>query len=155
MSCRTVAFGGLISLAACSGIHQPSTANPSADPGQGGSRPVEFVATLAEFTQRPTPPGLPTRFRITSVRIPEPGKQTEVTWRALDGDPQLLPRAGPGIFQLAEGQTINLTLRAENGGDQAALVLVGTIEGTQARGTFSDRLFYTRAGAFLAQIRQQ
>jgi len=79
----------------------------------------------------------------------------EITWRSLDGSPQMAPRAGSGFFVLADGRTINITLIAVNGGDQATLVLEGTLEGAQARGNFADRLFYPRSGVFVAQIRQE
>jgi hypothetical protein len=152
---RILALGGLISLAACNGTHEPSTPSPTVNPGLQGSRPVEFVATLTEFTQRPTPTGLPTRFQVTSVRMPAPGEKLDITWRALDGSSQTAPMTGTGLFERADAQKITVTLRATSGGDQPALVLEGTLEGTQARGTFADRLFYTRSGAFLAEIRQQ
>jgi len=152
---RILALGSMISLAACNGAHEPSTPSPSVNPGVQGSRPVELVVTLTELTQRPTPSGLPTRFQITSPRMPAPGEKLEITWRALDGNSQTAPMTGTGAFERSDERKINVTLRAANGADQAALVLEGTLEGAQARGTFSDRLFYSRAGAFLAEIRQQ
>jgi len=65
----------------------------------------------------------------------------EITWRVLDGSPQMAPRAGSGFFVLADGRTINITLIAVNGGDQATLVLEGTLEGAQAGGDVADRWF--------------
>ncbi len=161
---RLLALGSLISLVACNGVHEPSTPTPSVNTGLESSRPIELEATLTELTQRPTPSGLPTRLQITSPRLPGPGEKVEITWRALDGSPQMapragsgffVPRAGSGFFVLADGRTINITLIAVNGGDQATLVLEGTLEGAQARGNFADRLFYPRSGVFVAQIRQE
>ena len=154
MSYRTVALGGLISLAACNGVPEPSTPTPSAEPTLQASRPVELSITLTELTQRPTPAGLPNRFQISSPRMAV-GQATAITWRSLDGDPQKAPRSGSGILEMVDGRTIKITLKAVDGADQPALVLDGTLEGMQAHGSFTDRLFYARTGSFLAEIQQK
>ncbi len=151
---RTLAIGSLISLAACNGVPEPSTPTPSAEPTLQASRPVELSITLTELTQRPTPAGLPNRFQISSPRMAV-GQKTAITWRSLDGDPQKTPRAGSGFVELVDARTIKMTLIAVDGADQLALVLEGTLDGMQARGSFTDRLFYARAGSFLAEIQQK
>jgi len=154
MSYRTMAIGGLISLVACNGVPEPSTPTPSAEPTLQTLRPVELTVTLTQLTQRPTPTGLPNRFQISSPRMAV-GQKTAITWRSLDGDPQKAPRTGSGILEMVDGQTIKMTLSAADGADQPALVLEGTLDSTQARGSFTDRLFYARAGSFVAEIQQK
>jgi hypothetical protein len=152
---RLLTLGTLISLTACNGVHDPSSVSRNAEPALQASRPVELTVTLAQLTQRPTPTGLPSRFQISSARIPDAGQKTEITWRTLDGDPQKAPRSGSGTLELVDARTIKITLKAVDGADQPALVLEGTLDGMHASGSFTDRLFYARGGSFVAEIQQK
>src|ERR1043166_3060591 len=75
---RLFTLASLISLAACNGVHDPSAVSRNAEPALDATRPVELTVTLTQLTQRPTPAGLPSRFEITSSRIPEPGQKTDI-----------------------------------------------------------------------------
>jgi len=150
---RLFTLASLISLAACNGVHDPSAVSRNAEPALDATRPVELTVTLTQLTQRPTPAGLPSRFEITSSRIPEPGQKTDITWRALDGDKT--PRSGSGVLELIDAHTIRITLKAGDSADQPTLVLDGSLDGTHAGGSFTDHLFYTRGGSFIAEIQQK
>lgn len=143
----------LVSLAACTSVRDPSAENQVVEPGLQASRPTEFIVTLAELTQRPTPAGLPHRLVVAGARMVV-GQRTAVTWRTLDGDSQKGPQTGSGTFELADTRTINIVLRAADSPDAPALTLAGVVDGIHAQGSFTDRLFYARAGSFVADIKQ-
>jgi hypothetical protein len=83
------------------------------------------------------------------------GQKIAITWRALDGDAQKEPRTGVGTLELTDARTINLVLRASDRSDSPSLELGGVLDGTQVRGSFSDRLFYARAGSFTGDVQQK
>lgn len=117
------------------------------------SQAVALSVTLTEATQRPTPTGLTTQLSIRAEQAPEPGGRVEVTWEAVDGDPDREPRRGGGQFELSsDGTGVSLSLTAADQPEEATLRLTGSIVEGEIRGTFSDRLFYQRAGLFRAVI---
>ncbi len=146
----------VIAVAGCQSTPpEPAVTSISEPPSDTPSHSVQLTVTLTEATQRPTPVGLPTRLAITAPRVPAPGTEVEVTWQALDGDPDREPRQGSGRLELsAELPQATISLRGPGQPAEAVLTLVGTITASEIRGGFSDRLFYPRAGLFVAEIRE-
>ena len=142
-------------LSVCQPTPSAPAANVSREPPLAVRQAITLTVTLVEATQRPTPVGLPTEFAIVAPAFPEPGAEVDVTWRALDGDVDKEPRDGPGLLQVsADGAQATIVLRgpgtaAEN---PEALTLIGTTDASEIRGTFADRLFFLRAGTFVAPI---
>jgi len=114
-----------------------------------------LTVTLTVLTENPTPLGLPTRLAITAAHSPAAGGRVDVNWQALDGDPDIGPRAGPGQLEFSSDgtrATITLTAQGQPAGSANPLQLSGTRGATEITGKFLDRLFYPRAGLFEAAI---
>ncbi len=155
-----VAFG-LISLMIGCG---PGTPEPLGDVASGddfssgtpGASPsITFGIELTQTSQNPTPTGLPTRFSVASAEL-RPGEAVSGVWTAENGDPDREPRQGAAEFRLGSGGSELLIVLFEEGGSPSGtevLSLAGVISNETATGTFSDRLYFPRAGVFAATRR--
>jgi hypothetical protein len=109
---------------------------------------------LVELSENPTPVGLPTSLVINAPHLPRAGEHVAVTWRAADG--QAGPREGSGLLEIDPQQNkIIVTLTAPGRAPTDVLTLSGANSGGTVLGTFSDRLFFRRAGRFEGQISER
>jgi hypothetical protein len=145
---RVLAFAAL--TAAC----QPGSQDVSAVSQGVPSSAMQLNVQLLVLSENPTPAGLPVSLVIATPRLPRVGERVAVTWRAVDGDAG--PREGSGYLEIdPQDNRLVATLTAPGRASTEVLTLSGTATGGTLSGTFSDRLFFRRAGRFEGQIREQ
>lgn len=146
---RILAFAAL--TAACQAGPQEVSAVSQGGPS---SSAIKLTVNLVELSENPTPVGLPMSLVIDAPRLPRvQDERVAVTWRAADGEAG--PRDGSGSLEMDPQGRLLATLTASGRASTEVLTLSGTESAGTVRGTFSDRLFFRRAGRFEGQIREQ
>jgi hypothetical protein len=126
-------------------LQAQASPRPSPEPVSG----TRIRVTLETLSSGMTPVGLPTTLEITVPALPARGNTVTGIWRALDGDVPEMPRGGAASIRLdQDGEKMTITLGAGARPSGGALTLTGTLTGNSVHGSFSDRLFFRRAGRF-------
>ena len=117
----------------------------------------ELTVTLKTTQSSQPNAGYPSRFAIVGQWVPRPGGRLELTWRAVDGDDDKGPREGPCRIDLSSDGTEATMFIAQGGqpfDSDEILTCTGPVDDSRAHGTFTDRLFCSRAGTFVCAIQK-
>ena len=145
----------VLALAALTAACQAGSTDVSAaSQGAPSSSAIQLTLHLVELSENPTPVGLPATLLVTAPKLPRAGERVVITWSALDGSAP--PREGSGSIEVeSQGGPMLIELTAAGRAPTEVLMLSGTNSAGAVRGTFSDRLFFRRAGRFEGQISER